>query len=192
MKEMKEVHKCRMLFVVSLCLLSVFVSGCRKASLRAQLKELMGSTIVLPERVTCVRSGEIYAMPDSVRDKAKLIVYIDSTVCTTCRISHFPTYDKMFELSGERDSFEVILLLPSIDLYGIPVARYLSDIEYDYPIYVDDENRFLELNPSIPLDEKRLHSFLVSNEGMPICVGDPTASDKMLQVFMEAANHLSY
>ena len=45
--------------------LSVFVtSGCKKAVLRSQLKELMASTVVLPDSITCVNNGVVYPMPD--------------------------------------------------------------------------------------------------------------------------------
>ena len=66
----------RILLLAFLCLLAVSFTGCKKARLRAQLKELMGSTIVLPEKISCVYNGEVFPMPDSLRSKAKLIVYI--------------------------------------------------------------------------------------------------------------------
>lgn len=177
--------------IALLCLLTIVITSCKKARLRAQLKELMGSTIVLPERVTCVRGGETYAMPDSVRDKAKLIVYIDSTECTTCRISHLGLYNNIFEVSKEKGAFEVVLLLANVELYGTPLIKYLSDMELHTPIYVDENNMFLRLNPSFPGD-RRMHAFLVNDIGKPICVGDPSVSDKILQVFMGAVNKLTF
>ena len=177
--------------VVSLLGLSVFMaSGCKKAVIRNQLKGLMSSTIVLPERITCVNNGEEYPMPDSVRSKAKLIVYIDSTECTSCRISHFGLYNKAFEISKEKGSFEVVLLLANVSLYEIPLIKYLSDMEYKTPIYVDVDNKFLELNPSLP-EDRRMRALLLDDAGYPMCVGDPAASEKMLQVFIGAVNNLT-
>ena len=89
----------RVLLILILLLLAVASTGCKKARLRSQLKELMGSTIVLPERITCIDNGETYPMADSLRDRAKLIVYIDSSECTTCRISHIGQYHELFQLS---------------------------------------------------------------------------------------------
>lgn len=74
--------------IVLLCLLTIATASCKKAKLRSQLKELMNSTIVLPEKIVCVEDGEIFPMPDSIRNIAKLVVYVDSSECTTCRISH--------------------------------------------------------------------------------------------------------
>ncbi len=181
----------RVPFVICLCLFAVLSTGCKKARLRVQLKGLMGSTIVLPDKITCVNNGKEYPMPDSLRDMAKLIVYIDSTECTTCRISHLGLYNNTFEVSKEKGAFEVVLLFANVELYGIPLIKYLSDMELHTPIYVDENNMFLGLNPSIPGD-RRMHAFLVNDIGKPICVGDPSVSDKILQVFMGAVNKLTF
>ena len=61
----------RILLISFLCLLAVATVGCKKAQLRRQLKELMGATIVLPEKITCVYNGEVYSMPASLWDKQK-------------------------------------------------------------------------------------------------------------------------
>ncbi len=180
----------RVLLILILLLLAVASTGCKKARLRSQLKELMGSTIVLPERITCIDNGETYPMPDSLRDRAKLIVYIDSSECTTCRISRIGMYQEVIHFSEEKRSFEVILLLSNVNLNGIAVTRYLSDMEIPLPVYVDDENAFLDLNPIIP-EDRRMHAFLTDKLGHPLCVGDPVGSEKMLQVFLGAVDKLT-
>lgn len=181
----------RILLLALLCLLALVPTSCKKAKMRAQLKELMGSTIVLPEKIECVYNGEVFPMPDSLRGKAKLIIYLDSTECASCRISHLETYHQLFHYSEESGLFEVVVLLSNIDLYGIPVSKYVSDQALEHPVYVDVENRFPALNPSIPADEPRLHAFLIDNTGIPKCAGDPTGSERMLQVFIEAVNKLT-
>lgn len=179
----------RSVFFICLCVLALSLTGCEKARLRSQVKKLMGSTIVLPEKVTCVEEGEIYPMPDSLRGRAKLIVYIDTTECTTCRITHLGRYVKLFDLSREKGSFEVMLLLANVNLYGVPVIRYLSDLGMECAIYVDEDNSFLGQNPSIPNDQ-RLHAFFVDDAGTPLCIGDPSASESLFQVFLRAVEKL--
>lgn len=172
----------RFLLIVVLCFLAVVSTGCKKAQLRRQLKELMGTTIVLPEKISCVYNGEVYPMPDSLRGKAKLIIYIDSTECTTCRITHLWEYQELFDLAEERQSFTMMILIWNKDFDAISLERYLSDLQLEYPLYVDMGCRFLEDNPSLPNDN-RLHSFLVDETGHPICVGDPGRTKKMMEVY---------
>ena len=62
----------RILLILLLCLLATISIGCKKARLRSQLKELMNSTIVLPEKIICVEDGEIFPMPDSIRNITKM------------------------------------------------------------------------------------------------------------------------
>jgi hypothetical protein len=83
----------RILLIMVLCLLAVASTGFKKARLRAQLKELMSSTIVLPEKITCVHNGEIFPMPDSLRDKPILLV------CTSIRRSVRPVESPILEFT---------------------------------------------------------------------------------------------
>ena len=178
--------------LIALCFLIFVATGCKKARLRAQLKDLMASTIVLPEKISCVYNGEIFPMPDSVRNKVKLIVYLDSTECASCRISHLETYHHLFHLSEETGAFEVMMLLSNIELYGMPLSRYVLDQELEHPLYLDDENKFLQLNPSIPTEEKRMHAFLTDKIGAPIYVGDPSVSEEIFQLFMDTVNSIMH
>ncbi|SKC58874.1 hypothetical protein SAMN06298214_1547 [Bacteroidales bacterium WCE2004] len=179
----------RTVLLICLCALALSLTGCKKARLRSQVKTLMESTITLPEKVTCVDNGHAYPMPDSLRSKAKLIVYVDTTECTTCRITHLGRYVKLFDLSREKGSFDVVLLLANVNLYGVPVIRYLSDLGMACAIYVDEDNAFLGQNPSVP-EDPRLHAFFVDEAGTPLCIGDPSASENLFQVFLRALDKL--
>ena len=179
----------RILLFTALCLLAVISTGCKTAQLRRQMKELIGSTIVLPEKITCVYNGEVYPMPDSLREKAKQIIYIDSTECTTCRISHLWEYQDVFEYSAESGRFEVMIVLSNMVFDSIPLVRYLVDRDLDYPVYVDMERRFLVENPHIP-QEKLFHSFLLDSGGQVIFVGDPALSERMLKALGLALDKL--
>ena len=178
----------RILLLVILCLLAVATTGCKKARLRAQLKELMGSTIVLPEKISCVYNGEVFPMPDSLRKKPKLIVYIDSTECTTCRLSRMEMYRPLEKIANETHMFSLLLLLENKDLNGIPLIQYLKDMEMDITLFVDYENSFSKLNPVMHLDP-RLHALLVDEFGKPQVVGDPSRSDRIMTLFLNEIHY---
>lgn len=177
----------RILLLVMLCLLAVATTGCKKARLRAQLKELMGSTIVLPEKISCVYNGEVFPMPDSLRDKPKLIVYIDSTECTTCRISRIGMYRQYFDLADQSGQFIVLVLLANTRFGDIPLIRYLADLEMRIPICVDEENAFSMANPII-MGDSRLHTLLLNSKNAPIVVGDPARSEAVRKLLLNKLN----
>lgn len=180
----------RILLIALLCLFAVVSNSCKKARLRGQLKELIASTIVLPERIRCVYNGDIFPMPDYLRHIPKLIIYVDSTECTTCRISNIGRYHQFFQLSEEKGLFEVMLLFPDIEVSGISVEKYVLDSNVWYPIYFDIDNKFLELNPSVASDN-RLHALLVDEAGTPLYVGDPSASRELFQIFLGTVDKLT-
>ena len=67
----------RLLLMFFMCVLAISSSGCKKVRLRAQLKALMNSTVVLPERITCINKGEVYPMPDSLRQKPMFLYNVE-------------------------------------------------------------------------------------------------------------------
>lgn len=174
----------RILLIMVLCFLAVASTGCKKARLRAQLKELMSSTIVLPEKITCVYNGEVFPMPDSLQNRPKLIVYIDSTECTTCRISRFGAYRFLFDRASQTGQISVCLLLANTSFGVIPLDRYLADRELDFPVFIDEENVFLKMNPLMAMDEC-FHSVFVDERGTPQIVGDPVVNDGVLSIYKE-------
>ena len=149
--------------------------------LRSQVKKLMASTVVLPEKVVRIAGGEVLPMPDSLREKAKLIVYIDTTECRSCRFSKIPVYDRIISEAGSY-GVEVMILMANRTLTGITWTQYLSDIDLGVPIYVDEGNAFLTLNPAVDRDP-RLHSVLVNRQGTPVLVGDPVLSPGIAELF---------
>jgi len=171
-------------------LVTVFLStGCESVRLRRDIQRIMDSRIVLPQEVSVAQSGEVYPMPDSVRSKPKMIVYVDSTECTMCRISKFEVcYGSLYAQSKETGVFELVLLIRSGEVEGMPIARVVSDFEFGIPVYVDERNSFLKDNSTIPPSDSRLHSLFVDGEGKPVLVGDPALNGRVREMFEDKLN----
>ena len=126
----------RILLIAFFCSLAVAATGCKKAQLRRQLKELMGTTVVLPEKISCVYNGEVYPMPDSLRDKAMLIMYIDSTECTGCRLSKLVEYHSFAEKLRDWNTEFFVLLTPKRNETEYVTDLILSYV-YPFPVFLD-------------------------------------------------------
>jgi len=174
----------RILFIGFLCLLAVAMTGCKKARLRTQLKELMGSTIVLPEKISCVYKGEVYPMPDSLRDKAMLIMYIDSTECTGCRLSKLVEYHSFAEKLQDWDAVFFVLMTPKWNEHEYVTDLILSYV-YPFPVFLDDEGAFFLRNPQFVAKPSNLHTVLVDQEKRTVLIGDPQGSDAMSELFFK-------
>ena len=149
--------------------------------LRSQVRKLMASTVVMPEKVIRIAGEEVLPMPDSLREKAKLIIYVDSLECGSCRLTKIPAYERILPLA-ESYGVEVMIMMANRTYSGITLAQYLSDIDLGVPIYVDEESVFLSMNSAIPADT-RLHSFLVNRQGTPVLIGDPVLSPGIAELF---------
>lgn len=174
----------RILPIAILCFLAVASTGCKKAQLRRQLKELMGSTIVLPEKISCVYNGEVYPMPDSLRDKAKLLMYIDSTECTGCRLSKLVQYKSFVESLKERDIEFFVLLTPRQE-----EKEYLTDLilsyAFPFPVFLDEANAFFTANPRFTGKPSNMHIVLVDEDNISVLFGDPLGSAAMSDLFFK-------
>ncbi len=168
------------LFVLLLSLVLI-ATGCEEMRLRSQVRKLMASTVVLPEKVVRIAGGEVLPMPDSLREKAKLIIYVDSLDCRSCRLSKMPAYERIIPVA-ESYGVEVMILMANQTYSGITLIQYISDIDLGVPIYVDEESAFLTMNPAVPGDS-RLHSFLVNRQGTPVLIGDPVLSPRIAELF---------
>lgn len=172
----------RLLLLTFLGLLAVTLTGCKKAQLRRQLKELMGTTIVLPEKITCVYNGEVYPMPDSLREKALLIMYIDSTECTGCRLSKLVEYHSFAEKLRDWNTEFFVLLTPKRNEKEYVTDLILSYV-YPFPVFLDDAGEFFIRNPRFVGKPSNLHTVLVDPEKRPVLIGDPLGSDAMAELF---------
>ena len=172
----------RILLIAAMCLLAVTSTGCKKAQLRRQLKELMGTTIVLPEKITCVYNGEVYPMPDSLRSKAMMIVYVDSTQCSTCEISHLPELFPSFDLASTSGTFNVMVLLDFKKSEKEGFMDYLVDFCFQYPLFVDDCSAFLHDNPVVTKNSS-FHNLLIDASHRILFVGSPV-KDRRVSPFL--------
>ena len=173
--------------ILFLSIAAACLSGCRDAETRRTLRRMMGSTVVLPEKVTCVQNGEVFPMPEELRSRPKLIVFVDSTECSKCRIDKFIRYGSLFELSRTTGSFEVLLLLSVRNSEYQNIVDHLVLSSQPYPVYIDSESSFRRDNPAIP-DNSSMHSFSLDSDNRVILVGDPIYNESIMDLFQKMFN----
>ena len=169
------------------CLL---ISGCNlseKYATRQLLKKMIGSTVVLPEKVTCIQGGNSFPMPETLRTTPKFIVFVDSTECSMCRIDKLVHYKDLFEISYETGAFDVIILLSTRKSEYQSIYEHLVFSEQPFPVYLDDNNHFLSINPFIP-DKLSFHTLSVNDSNQVSLVGDPVYNETIMELFHKVFN----
>lgn len=162
-----------------------YLSSCNEMILSKQVKEFMDKTIVMPDSLLVVK-GEDIAMKESNKlTHPTLIVYIDENSCTFCKISHLIDYIPLFEMSKENQKFDIMIIFSPKEVDYHKVKGELRLYDFEYPAYVDRNKEFIRLNKNVIPNDSRFHAFLMDTEGRPICVGDPTQSNKLWENFLQ-------
>jgi len=163
----------------------ILISGCNlseKHATRQLLKKMIGSTVVLPEKVTCIQGGNSFPMPETLRTTPKFIVFVDSTECSMCRIDKLVHYKDLLEMSHETGAFEVFIILSIRESEYKHIFDHLLYSEHEFPIYLDEQASFRKLNPIIP-DITAFHTLFVDRDNSIILVGDPVYNEQIMNLF---------
>ncbi len=172
-------------------LLLVFVVSvltcCNRFETRKILRKMIGSTVVLPEKFTCGQYGEVFPMPEELRMRPKLIVYVDSTECSKCRIDNFIRYSSLFDLSRDAGAFEIVFLLSTRRSEYQSIIEHLVRSNPPYPVFLDSENQFRDKNPIIP-DNNVMHTLTVNSNNRILLVGDPINNESIMNLFLDMFN----
>ena len=174
------------LLFVLVCAATV-LTGCNRFETRKILRKMIGSTVDLPEKMTCVQDGEVFPLPEELRSRPKLIVFVDSTECSKCRIDNFVRYGSLFDLSRETGAFEIMFLLSTRRAEYRSIVNHLVESNPPYPVFLDSENKYRDDNPIIP-DNSAMHTLTVDSDNRVLLVGDPIYNKSILSLFKDSFN----
>lgn len=171
--------------MISLLLLLVLPS-CRRVSTYISIKQFQYQTIYFPVSLVEING---YEGQKSKKDSslATLVIWIDSTECSTCRIGHLNKYSNIWDFLSEKNSDMKIIISPKEYDYE-SVYDSIINRRFKFNVYLDPLNRFSTSN-KVPRD-KRFHSFLITTDGHPIFVGDPTNSDMLESTFKQSIERI--
>ena len=177
------------LHIFAITIILLLVSSCSvRQSIRQELRRFQKSKASLSLEIDAVRDRNIGR--ESLQSEVmSMVMYYDSTECSQCRINHLSDCLPLYELSDSIGTFRIVTIFaPRQEEYD-EVIRQLMVLDFPYPVYVDFDGSFRKANPCIP-EDNRFHSFLLDKEGHPVFVGNPLASDRMMELFKEALESL--
>lgn len=159
----------------------MFLTSCGKKNFADEILKMQSRPIDLTacEGAVCYENGEksTYSCADSTY---RLIVYVDSTSCSPCFISHMYDYEEIVE---EFDSVGIKTLFV-FELGQDKAADVMSSLEqqvYPFISAVVLNGGFASANPHLP-SSSLLHSFLLDMENKVIVVGNPVRNDKIKEL----------
>lgn len=172
-----------------LVILLFSIQSCREIRVAKILKNFQNSEIIIPEDIIRIDKGIIDADP-LLQQRAKLVVYVDSTSCSSCQIAHLEMFDNLFALADSTGLFDLIIMFSPTADNASEVLSMICKKKYKHPMYFDVAGKFASLNQQIIPIQKEYHTFLIDRKGTPIFVGNPNQSEKLYRVFIKSLSLL--
>lgn len=151
-------------------------------TLKQQILEMQGQHINLNfKHARCIINGTDSLLVNN--SKPKLIVFVDSTSCSSCFLGQLPKYEGINDTLNHHNGEMIVVLHPQ----KARIPEIESRLNYEkYPFWciLDKKGEFPLLNPDIP-NNSLLHTFTINAHGNIILVGDPTRNTKIKDLLFE-------
>ena len=120
---------------------------------------------------------------DSI-SKYKLVVYTDSTECTSCYISRMSNWGEVNQdlfFDSCHNARLIFIFSPSQGKMQ-EIRQIVEESSKDWPIYLDTAYVFQRVNKQIP-DNRLFHVFLLNKNDEILCVGNPLYNEKIRRIY---------
>lgn len=167
------------LFLASMMLLT----SCGKKNFADEILKMQSRPIDLTpcEGAVCYENGEktTYSCADSAY---RLIIYVDSTSCSPCFVSHMLDYmGTVVELDSAGVS-TLFLFEPKQERQE-ELATSLEQMAYPLQSIVISNGNFSSVNPQLP-PSTMLHCFLLNEKNEVVVVGNPVINEKVKKLML--------
>ncbi len=163
------------------CLLLCF-TACTELGLAIKIHKVKLNKIILPEVLLCIDNGSESLVHEKDETYAQYIVYIDSSECKTCILTHPEQFEALYQLQGAHGFFDIKIILSPGTEYLSEIVEEIRNLNLRFPVFLDIENEFNKSNAFLP-DDSRFHSFLLDKQMRPIFVGSPFANKNAKALF---------
>ncbi len=175
--------KWRLFKVLAVCLLFLFACNNKKWSKAEQIvKEWGGKEIIFPEGTKCMFMGQDTTCQQSQSAKYKLLVYTDSTGCTSCKLNiglwkmYIETIDSILP-----NQVEYLFYFQPKD--RTELDKLLKREKFEHIVFIDEDGKISNSN-NFPL-EMEYQCFLLNNDNKVISIGNPTLNPRIWNIYQE-------
>jgi hypothetical protein len=146
------------------------------------LEEWIGKEIIFPENIGFTRFGVDTTTMLSLQSEYNILVYIDSTGCTGCKLN-LPLW-KEFITQIDSTTDKQIPILFFFHPKDVEELHYILLAEgFDYPVCVDTDDALNRLNNFPP--EEAFHIFLLDKNNRVTVNGNPVLSPKTRELYLK-------
>lgn len=106
-------------------LLTVLSLSCSRQQIKEELKSFYAAQIQTPHNLFAIQQGSVLdKLPQETPCLTKLMIYISSTGCTPCKVSHISDMDTLFNMNfGAARFTPQIIINPSTEQFDDMLVR---------------------------------------------------------------------
>lgn len=163
-----------------LLLLIILLSCTNRHNIQLELANFQSKPITIPTLLQVANDSSFVGRSDC---KVRLVVYTDSTGCTSCNLTKMYLWDSLIEFSNKYNGglkYHFIFSPQKRDIKQFEMS--IRNRNMHYPIFLDTLGEFEKLNLHLPKNRK-LHTFLLDESNHVILVGDPMQNKQIRKMF---------
>lgn len=174
---MKKVKNIKTIAIVGLWVICIagltvnYLHNQPKRELEKQVRALTGRNIDLSFELAKAYFNGVDSTYISLPIK-KLVVFVDSTSCSGCFISHLTDYYEVNDTLQSKQA-ELLVVLHPQKRHLKDVIHRLSHERLPFWCIVDEDGEFIQNNTELPSNHL-LHSFAIDENDNIILIGNPT------------------
>ncbi len=175
------VQKIERYFALGIIVLGALLCSCKGDMLQQQLLDFLDEEVTFPTMVKYSQNAEpAIGRPALDPTLYTLVMYFDSTQCSSCRIGRMYEWREIVEYSQDSCNLVVVFSPGKTRLPELQSALRTEFFETD--VWVDESGDFARANECIPAD-KRLHTFLLDPSHNVMLAGDPVYNQQMWNLY---------
>ena len=163
------------IFIIT-ALVAICFSSCKNIQYESAVKivkEWTGKEIKFPEGLTCTSMGSDTTCIDLHSNNYKILLYVDSFGCTSCRLR----LSEWKKIINESDTIfsnppEFIFIFQPKQKEEKDLQQIFKNNAFKHPVFIDRKNEIDKLNkfPSKP----EYQCFLLDKDNKVVVIGNPT------------------
>lgn len=170
-------------------LVTISFFSCTKNTITKELQELKKYSISIPSDIMVINNGQLISSFIHDTLYAKLIIYYDSTECSSCHIAHLNDWNEIIQISHQYNKFRPIFIFSPSKSKISDVLNAIEKFPFNYPMLLDFENKFYKKNTFIP-NNLNYHTFLLNKNNQIILVGNPLYNSQLWNLYQKTIHIL--
>ena len=154
--------------IIAICLFY----ACQGNSDLKSVKKMIGAQLYFPENLTAILNGKDTMPLNILYHNSKLVVWYDSTECSSCRIRHLFAWNDIISYANSLgNDFDVIFIFSPSYKDAENVNTALHSNQFGHTIYIDSERDFYRQRVKLPKRDY-LRCFLLDKNNKVVLVAD--------------------